>query len=71
MDTNDGATQRPDVSEARAARFTRRLTIFEDPRVARRLELAAEDEGLSMSAAIRAAIRYWLGDWRPDDEDGE
>jgi hypothetical protein len=67
LDTDGGTTQRPEVTGARAARFTRRLVIFEDPHVARRLELAAADDGLSVSAAIRAAIRYWLGDWQPDE----
>jgi hypothetical protein len=66
MDGYSTSTRPPEVSDARAARFTRRISTFEDPRVVDRLERAAADSGLSVSAAIRSAIRYWLG---PEDED--
>ena len=47
------------------------MSYFETPEMVRRLELAAADEGLSVSAATRAAVRYWLAGWEPDDEEDD
>ena len=47
-------------SEPRAARFTRRVSFYEEPDMVAAVEELARDSGRSTAAEIRAAIRYWL-----------
>ena len=59
---NDESEQeRTDPARAAAvARFTRRLSFFEEPDVASWLEQHAASWGLSLGAEIRSAVRYWM-----------
>jgi hypothetical protein len=45
---------------AQAARFSRRLVIYEAPDVAEHLEEIAATVGTSTACIVRSAIRSWL-----------
>jgi hypothetical protein len=48
------------LSTPEVARFTRRLTVLEEPAIAARLEELARQRGYSLGAEIRHALRFWL-----------
>jgi hypothetical protein len=56
------------TESAEAKRFTRRLVVLEEPRVAARIEELAGEAGHSMSAEIRTAVRWWIRSIENQDE---
>jgi CRISPR/Cas system-associated endonuclease Cas1 len=54
---------------AAPARFQRRVTFFEEPEIAERMDQRARDAGRSMSAEYRAAARYWLACFEAGDDE--
>lgn len=51
----------PGVSESgEVARFTRRISVLEEPSVVAKLTQSARENGHSTNAEIRQALRYWL-----------
>lgn len=49
-----------DLEGARAARFTRRVHLAEEPSVVADLESMAVESGHSLAAEFRMAVRWWL-----------
>lgn len=48
------------AESAEVRRFSKRLVILEEPRIAERIQELAAQAGHSSSAEIRGAIRLWL-----------
>ena len=49
-----------DRAKRERPRLTRRIALFETPRVVAELEERAADAGRSLSAEVRAALRAWI-----------
>ncbi len=45
------------------AMYVRRVVVMEDPEVVKRLEALSRTYGRSLSAEVRAAVRYWLAEY--------
>jgi hypothetical protein len=45
---------------AEVAKFTKRIVVLEEPRVAVRMEELARASGHSTAAEVRGAIRWWI-----------
>lgn len=55
----------PDRPEV--ARFTHRVVFFETPELADKLAAMAHEQGHSLAAEIRGAVRHWINSWEPND----
>jgi predicted DNA-binding protein len=54
------SSQESTAQGGQVARFVRRVAFHEEPEVLQRLEELAHDNGRSLAAELRGAIRYWL-----------
>jgi hypothetical protein len=55
--------QPQDIPNVSASRFTRRFVFYEEPAVIAKINELAVQTGHSLSAEIRAALRYWVKAW--------
>ncbi len=49
------------------ARFTARIPFFERPEVAEKLARMADQNGHSLAAEIRGAVRFWIQSWERNE----